>query len=106
MEMESNEIKKIEAEYQKVQQGKRSMTEKKNENEMVLNEFNLVNDEESTTVYKLVGPIMAKQDLAEAKSNVKTRLDYIQKELDRLEHLESEFIGKVEDKRKTILKLQ
>jgi hypothetical protein len=39
MEMESGEIKKIEAEYQKVIQGKRSMTEKKNENEMVLSEF-------------------------------------------------------------------
>lgn len=106
MEMESNEIKKIEAEYQKVVQNKRSMVEKKNENDMVLSEFNLVNDEESATVYKLVGPIMAKQDLGEAKANVKTRLDYIQKEIDRMEHLENEFIGKVEDKRKTILKLQ
>lgn len=49
---------------------------------------------------------MAKQDFAEAKNNVKTRLDYITKEIDRMDHLENEFMGKVEDKRKTIQKLQ
>ena len=39
------EIKKIEAEYQKVVQGKRSLTEKKSENEMVMAEFNIVADD-------------------------------------------------------------
>ena len=38
----AQEIKKIELEYQKVVQGKRSLTEKKSENEMVMSEFNLV----------------------------------------------------------------
>ena len=61
MEMESNEIKKIEAEYQKVMQNKRQMVEKRNENDMVMTEFNLLKDEESATIFKLVGPIMAKQ---------------------------------------------
>ena len=37
---------------------------------------------------------------------MKTRLEYITKEIDRMEHLENEFIGKVEDKRKTLIKLQ
>lgn len=73
---------------------------------MVLSEFNLIADEASATIYKLVGPILAKQDMSEAKVNVKTRLDYIIKEIDRMDHLENEFIGKVEDKRKTIAKLQ
>ena len=41
-------------------QGKRSMTEKKNENEMVIQELNLIESEENATVYKLVGPILAK----------------------------------------------
>ena len=54
------EIRKIEQEYNKVVQGKRSMTEKKNENEMVMQEFNLIENEESATVYKLVGPVLAK----------------------------------------------
>ena len=104
IEAEAAEIKKIEQEYSKVVAGKRSLVDKKTENEMVLQELNLVTESEAT-IYKLVGPILAKQDLAEAKTNVKTRLDYITKEVDRMDHLENEFNGKVEDKRKTIMRL-
>lgn len=86
-------------------QGKRSLTEKKSENEMVLQEFNLVKEGEGAQIYKLVGPILAAQDLSEAKTNVKTRLEYMTKEIDRMDHLENEFLAKVEDKKKTIQKL-
>ena len=55
----AQEIRKIEQEYHKVVQGKRQMTEKKNENEMVMQEFNLIKEDDST-FYKLVGPILAK----------------------------------------------
>ena len=33
------------------------------------------------TVYKLIGPVLVKQDQAEAKSNVNTRLDFIRSEM-------------------------
>ena len=59
IEAETNEIKKIEQEYTKVVQGKRSLAEKKSENEMVMQELNLV-EEYAATVYKLVGPVLAK----------------------------------------------
>jgi chaperonin cofactor prefoldin len=39
--------------------GKRSLVEKKSENEMVLEELNLVSDD-SSTIYKLIGPVLAK----------------------------------------------
>jgi prefoldin beta subunit len=52
------EIKKIEAEYTKVFRAKQQLVEKKSENEMVLQEFNLMSD--GASVYKLVGPILAK----------------------------------------------
>ena len=52
-----------------------------------------------------MGPILAKQDLSEARTNVKTRLDYITKEIDRMEHLEKEFTGKCQDKQKMIQQL-
>ena len=39
--------------------GKRSLVEKKSENEMVLEELNLVS-EGSSTIYKLIGPVLAK----------------------------------------------
>ena len=45
-------------EYSKVIQNKQKMIEKKSENEMVMNEFKLLDDE--ANVYKLVGPILAK----------------------------------------------
>lgn len=47
---------------------KQSMTEKKSENEMVMAEFKMLDDD--ANVFKLVGPILAKQDLNEAKENV------------------------------------
>tara|TARA_B110000285_G_C14795891_1_gene455191 strand:+ start:302 stop:520 length:219 start_codon:yes stop_codon:yes gene_type:complete len=72
---------------------------------MVSQELNILNEGENFTIYKMIGPILAKQDLAEAKNNVKTRLEYITKECDRLEHLENEFKGTAEDKRKNIIRL-
>ena len=83
------------------------MTEKKSENEMVMQELKLVEDDsDAITVYKLIGPVLAKQEYGEAKNNVKTRLDFIQKEIDRMDALEKEFLGKVEEKRKTIMQAQ
>ena len=36
---------------------------------------------EDNTVYKLVGPVLVKQDQAEAKQNVDTRLEFIKSEM-------------------------
>ena len=68
------------------------MTEKKSENEMVMQELNIVEkDSSNVTVYKLIGPVLATQEFGEAKNNVKTRLEFIQKEIDRMDALEKEF---------------
>ncbi len=37
--------------------------------------------EPSNDVYKLIGPVLVKQDQAEAKTNVNTRLDFIKGEM-------------------------
>lgn len=71
---------------------------------MVLQEFNLM--ESDATIYKLVGPVLAKQDLNEAKGNVEKRIEFITKEIERMDKLEQDFQGKVDDKRKNIMKLQ
>ena len=68
IEQESNEIKKIEVEYTKVVNGKRSLTEKKSENDSVMAEFKMLDDD--ANVFKMVGPILAKQSLFECKDNV------------------------------------
>ena len=54
----------------------------------------------------MVGPILAKQDLHEAKSNVEKRIEFIGKEIERMDKLETDFQAKTDDKRKSILKLQ
>lgn len=71
---------------------------------MVLQEFNMM--EADATVYKLVGPILAKQDLNEAKTNVEKRIEFITKEIERMDKLEIDFQAKSEEKRKNIMKLQ
>ena len=38
-------------------------------------------------MYKLIGPVLIKQDLVEAKSNVQKRLEYIQNETERLDKM-------------------
>ncbi|KAE8655326.1 Prefoldin subunit 6 [Hibiscus syriacus] len=49
------------------------------ENELVLKELGLLN--EDANVYKLIGPVLVKQDLAEANANVSKRIEYISAEL-------------------------
>ena len=80
------------------------MIEKKSENEMVLQEFNLMATD--ADVYKLVGPVLAKQDVSESKVNVEKRIEFIAKEIDRMDKLEGDFQNKVEEKRANIQKLQ
>ena len=104
MDREVAEIKKIQTEMQKLMQAKQSLTEKKHENELVQSEFSLM--EESATVYKLVGPILAKQDVTEAKTNVEKRLEYLTKEINRTDALMKDFEKKMEDKRSGIMKIQ
>jgi len=104
LETDVTEIKKIEAEYTKVFAAKQSLVEKKSENEMVLAEFNLMSADAS--VYKLVGPVLAKQDVAESKTNVEKRIEYITKEIERMDKLEQDFQSKVEERRANIQKLQ
>ncbi|RVX10801.1 Prefoldin subunit 6 [Vitis vinifera] len=49
------------------------------ENELVLKELDLLR--EDANVFKLIGPVLVKQDLAEANANVRKRIDYISAEL-------------------------
>ena len=85
-------------------QNKNVLTEKRQENDLVRQEFALL--KEDAVVYKLVGPVLAKQDLNECKNNVQKRIEYIDKEIARQEQLELDFQGKVTDKTNNIKKMQ
>ena len=49
-------------------QNKQKMIEKKSENDIVMAEFKMLDDD--ANVFKMVGPILAKQSLFECKDNV------------------------------------
>lgn len=46
---------------------------------LFLQEMKLLEDD--ATLYKMIGPILVKQDLAEAKQNVDKRIEYITREM-------------------------
>lgn len=83
---------------------KQKLAEKKSENEMVKNEFDIL--EEDANIFKMVGPIMVKQTLFECKDVVGQRVAFIDKEVARLEHLETEHQNKIQEKTNNIKKMQ
>ena len=57
-------------------------------------------------VYKLIGPVLVRQDLVEARANVDKRLEYIQKEADRIEGNLRGLEGKQRTQQEEIAKVQ
>jgi prefoldin beta subunit len=74
------------------------------ENSMVKRELDLLTDE--SKVFKLVGPVLIKQDMAEATANVGKRIEYIAKETERLEATLKALESKATEKEGEIMKLR
>ncbi|KAL3616906.1 Prefoldin subunit 6 [Castilleja foliolosa] len=83
LENKANDLNKIQKDISKNHQVRKKYTIQLGENELVLKELDLLN--EDANVYKLIGPVLVKQDLAEANANVRKRIDYISAELKRLD---------------------
>ncbi|CAG0921914.1 unnamed protein product [Notodromas monacha] len=66
------------------------------ENTIVLEELKLLDP--GCEVFKMIGPVLVKQDLDESKGNVEKRIDYISRELKRHEDL----LQKLEEKRSNL----
>merc|ERR1712168_902542 len=62
--------------------------------------------EADAKVYKKIGPVLAKQDLQEAKSNVAKRIEYLTSESKRQENMLKDLDKKQDTQRETISKLQ
>ncbi|XP_032411454.1 prefoldin subunit 6 [Xiphophorus hellerii] len=74
------------------------------ENNIVKEELGLL--ESSNTVFKLIGPVLVKQDLDEAKATVAKRLEYINGEIQRYETLLKDYQKKSEQQREVLTSLQ
>ncbi|OIT28797.1 PREDICTED: prefoldin subunit 6 [Nicotiana attenuata] len=104
LENKANDLSKLQKDISKNHQIRKKYTIQLGENELVLKELDLLN--EDANVYKLIGPVLVKQDLAEARANVKKRIEYISDELKRLDITLQDLEEKQNSKKETILKLQ
>ena len=73
----------IEKEQSKIRVAINNFENKKNENNIVKSELALLDGDD--VVYKLIGPILVQQDTSEAKMQVDSRIEIINKEIHKLE---------------------
>ena len=73
----------IEKEQSKIRVAISDYENKKNENNIVKAELALLDDED--IVYKLIGPILVQQETSDAKIQVDSRIEMINKEIHKLE---------------------
>nr|ABM55618.1 prefoldin subunit 6-like protein [Maconellicoccus hirsutus] len=97
-------LKKYEKEYKTLQQQRQQLDGQLNENEVVKTELDFVKENEE--VYKMIGKVLIKQDLTEAKQNVAKRIDYIKGEIKRIDNASAVTEMKLEDCRTKLTKLQ
>lgn len=97
-------LKKYEKEYKLQQQQRQQLNGQLNENEVVKTELDFVKDNEE--VYKMIGKVLIKQDLVEAKQNVLKRMDFIKGEIKRIDNASTVTEMKLDDCRTKLTKLQ
>ncbi|XP_041968009.1 prefoldin subunit 6 [Aricia agestis] len=81
MQKELEAYNGIQKEYQKAVAQKQQLDSQLNENKAVKEELTLL--KKDSEVFKLIGPVLVKQDLEEARQNVAKRMEYINKEIKR-----------------------
>ncbi|KAM9833136.1 prefoldin subunit 6 isoform X1 [Syngnathus typhle] len=74
------------------------------ENNIVKEELDLLDS--ANTVFKLIGPVLVKQDLDEAKATVTKRLEYINGEIQRYDTLLKDLEKKSDQHRQLLSSLQ
>ena len=94
----------IEKEQSKIRVALSNYENKKTENNIVKKELGLLDDED--IVYKLIGPILVQQETSEAKIQVDSRIEMINKEIHKLEKNYQENAKNMESNRAKIADIQ
>ncbi|KIW00858.1 uncharacterized protein PV09_07615 [Verruconis gallopava] len=100
----SDEFSKLQSDLQTQISIRQTLSSQEQENLSVQAEFSTL--KEHNTVYKLIGPVLLKQDQEEAKMSVESRLGYIQGEIKRVEGLIKDLQDGMEKKRGEIVSTQ
>ena len=94
----------IEKEQSKIRVAINNFENKKNENNIVKSELSLLDEED--IVYKLIGPILVQQETSDAKIQVDSRIEMINKEIHKLEKNYQSNLKKMEANRQKIADIQ
>ncbi|XP_045208841.2 prefoldin subunit 6-like [Mercenaria mercenaria] len=101
---ESEKFQALQKDHQKFVKARQVLDGQLSENTFVKEE--LVRLEPSSNVYKMIGPVLVKQDIAEAKEVVQKRIDYISGEVKRHEEMIKDLDKKQESQKEVLQKLQ
>ncbi|KAI9313913.1 Prefoldin [Dichotomocladium elegans] len=104
LEAESKVFQQLQKDLSAAIESRQRLDSQQQENEMVSKEFEHLDDDAG--IFKLIGPVLVKQDKAEATTNVKNRLDLINKEIERVEKQLQDLTAKSEKKKADITRLQ
>jgi len=101
---EVENYKQLQKDVQRALAARQTLDGQLNENVLVKEEMGLL--EEGSRVYKLIGPVLVKQDTDEAVQNVSKRIDYIKGELKRQDDLLKDLESKQDSSRDAVGNLQ
>ncbi|KAL8602049.1 hypothetical protein ACOMHN_007319 [Nucella lapillus] len=104
LQTELEQFQTVQRDLQKYVTMRQKLDAQLNENTLVKGELELV--EAEAKVYKLVGPVLVKQELTEAHATVQKRIDYINGELKRYDSLIKNMEKKSDSQTNTLNKLQ
>ncbi|XP_014670486.1 PREDICTED: prefoldin subunit 6-like [Priapulus caudatus] len=104
LQSELDKYKSVQKDFQKYVMQRQQLDAQLTENNVVKEELNLLKPD--ATVYKMIGPVLVKQDLEEAKQTVSKRIEYITGEIKRVDTTTKELEKKQESHRDTLSKLQ
>ncbi|KAG8226173.1 hypothetical protein J437_LFUL012348 [Ladona fulva] len=104
MQMELDKYKQIQKEYQRAVSIRQQLDGQLSENTFVKDELDMLKP--GAEVFKLIGPVLLKQSLEEAKQTVLKRMEFIKGELKRQEDLLQDLDKKQDAHRETLNKLQ
>ncbi|CAO3702042.1 unnamed protein product [Rhizopus stolonifer] len=104
LEAESKAFQVLQKELSQVIETRQRLESQQQENELVNKEFSHLDNE--SNIYKLIGPVLVKQERGEAVTNVKNKLNLINSEITRVEAQLDDLTKKSETKKQEIAQLQ
>ncbi|PYH76668.1 putative prefoldin subunit 6 [Aspergillus uvarum CBS 121591] len=104
MQALSDEFQQLQTELDGLVDARQKLESQQQENLGVQKEFDTLDDE--SNIYKLIGPVLLKQDKTEAVMAVNGRLEFIEKEIKRIEGQIQENQDKSDKKRTEIVQFQ